>query len=392
MAATGNADIRFTWVDGVEALGGLCDQLHAHEFIALDTEFVRVNTFYPKVGLIQVASADGIALIDPLQIRHWEPFIDRLVDSRHTFVLHSCGEDLGLLRHFLGVLPKRLFDTQRAAAFLGHGYSVSYQALVLSELQVALEKGETRSDWTARPLSERQCHYAALDVACLLPLQLRLQAQLQQQNRLEWFAADCMALLQEADVVDDARLWASHYRNVSGASFLNQRQLLSLQHLTFWREQQARAWDRPRSWVIRDADLVTLASRQPNNLDDLRKGTELSDKLIARHGEALLRCIQASHKFDDIPDPKDFSRPLTPFERRQLQRSQQAVGALAASQHLAPELLARKRLLIKLLENLRRGDPDPWPHEMSGWRRPLLEATLMAILSDRTDEPGALHD
>ena len=150
-------------VDDAE-LAKACAYLQRASVLALDTEFVRTNTFYPKPGLIQIGDGQRIFLLDPLTLTQWQPFLDLLADQQITKVLHSGSEDLVLLQHTFGQLPEPMFDTQKAAAFLGYGANLSYLNIVKELIGVELEKGETRSDWCARPLSERQLHYAALDV------------------------------------------------------------------------------------------------------------------------------------------------------------------------------------------------------------------------------------
>ncbi|MFM1897176.1 MAG: hypothetical protein RLZZ385_2250 [Pseudomonadota bacterium] len=373
----------YTWIDDDDGLQGLCRDWANQPALALDTEFVRTNTFYPGVGLLQVADPGGVYLLDPVTIGQWRDFGAIIGDAGRTLVLHSCSEDLNLLQHFLKTLPGRLFDTQRAAAFLGYGYSISYQALVAAELELTVDKGETRSDWMRRPLSDDQKHYAALDVAYLLPLQQRLQANLAAKGMLDWFEDDCRNLLQAVKDDDDELEWARYYRQVGGAWRLNRVQLQALQRLCFWREKKAREWDRPRSWILKDLDLLalaTLAKQRPVTKDMLKQGTELNDKQIARHGETLLNCINGDQQFADIPDPEDFSKPLTPVWRKRLKQAQQLVIQMAEKIDVAPELLVRKRHLLELIDNLLARHDDPWPADLDNWRRPLLELPLLAAL------------
>src|SRR5690606_15510948 len=138
-------------------------------------------------------------LIDPLGIRDWSAFRALLVDPRIVKVLHSCSEDLLVFQAFLGVIPAPLFDTQIAASYLGHGLSLSYQNLVKEKVGIDLPKGETRSDWLQRPLTEEQLHYAALDVAYLPEIHRLQTAQLVREGKLDWFEEDCERLLHVYD-------------------------------------------------------------------------------------------------------------------------------------------------------------------------------------------------
>ncbi|MDO9477522.1 MAG: ribonuclease D, partial [Pseudohongiella sp.] len=169
----------------------LCESWRKKALLAIDTEFMRVSTFYPKAGLIQVGDEGNNFLLDPLALTDWQPFVDILVDPGICKVIHSCSEDMVLFYSEFKCAPSPLFDTQRAAAFLGFGFSLSYLNLVLKLMDTVLEKSETRSDWLQRPLSELQVQYAALDVAHLPELFRILNQRLQEQGYLEYFKAEC---------------------------------------------------------------------------------------------------------------------------------------------------------------------------------------------------------
>src|SRR5690606_30470791 len=214
-----------------EELNALCSKWRDLPVLALDTEFIRVDTFYPKLGLIQVC--DGIAsyLLDPLKLTDWQAFINLLSSHSVTKVFHSCSEDLVVFAELFHQVPYPLFDTQKAAAFLGMGYSVSYQNLVKQILDIDVEKGETRSDWLQRPLSQQQITYAALDVAYLPQIVTILREQLQQRGYLEWFEAECrdMVTLASANIQQDD--WHDYYLNMGAAWRLDDSQLGALQRL-----------------------------------------------------------------------------------------------------------------------------------------------------------------
>ena len=394
LAASAGADL-YRWIESDQMLQTLCGEWASHGALALDTEFVRTNTFYPNVGLFQLATAQDLFLIDPLAIGQWAEFSGLLADPARTVVLHSCSEDLNLLQHFLKVLPGRLFDTQRAAAFLGHGYSISYQALVAAELDLPLDKGETRSDWLKRPLTPEQKHYAALDVAHLLPLRERLESRLKARGMLEWFEDDCREILLAVKDDSDEQQWARYYRQIPGAWRLNRVQLAALQRLCYWRERKAREWNRPRSWILKDSDLLSLAGavrQQPVSRRMLQDASDLTERFFERHGEAILSCINTDKAFSDVPDPGRFSKPLDGVWRRKLKNCQRLVTRKAEEIDVAPELLARKRQLLELIDGFCLNHDDPWPGDLDNWRRPLLEPGLMEILEAGDDSRGDSSD
>ena len=272
----------YTIVSDSAELAQLCDRWSRLSVLALDTEFIRVNTFYPKAGLIQVCDGSEVYLLDPLSIKDFSSFKLLLQDPAVCKVLHSASEDLVLFLDFFQTLPEPLFDTQKAAAFLGHGPSISYQNLVNDMLGVALGKGETRSAWRRRPLSENQLHYAALDVKFLPELYRRLREQLQAKGRLDMLAAECESMIAMARRIEDATFWTSLYLQMGAAWRLNATQLGVLKHLCIWREQQARQRDTPRTWIARDADLIQIAERMPDTLAGLKALKEMSRNLYGK--------------------------------------------------------------------------------------------------------------
>ena len=200
------------YVDNDSLLAEICQHFQEQTQLAFDSEFIRTDSFFPKPGLYQLDDGDQTFLVDPLTIRDWSPFKQLLQNDSVVITMHSCGEDLGLLKHALSSLPARLFDTQHAAAFAGYDYSLSYQALVKAELGLELPKGETRSNWLRRPLAESQLEYAALDVEYLLELQNRLTEKLVDLDRLAWFEADCQAMLLGISDEQDSANWELAYR------------------------------------------------------------------------------------------------------------------------------------------------------------------------------------
>lgn len=279
-----------------EAFSALCRDWSEGVTLALDTEFVRTNTFYSNIGLLQLADTNACYLVDPLCIKDWSEFSQLLVNPACSFVIHSCSEDLNLLYTFLGVVPLNLFDTQVAAAFVGMGYSISYQALVNELLGIELDKGETRSDWLRRPLSERQLEYAALDVLYLLELQAMLQAQLEDKGMLGWLQAECDSRVENATGSEQEATWQLIYAGFSNAWRMSDLALSYLQKLCYWREQESRHRNKPRSWIIKDQDLGAIAIHMANaaelSLSELSDVKVSERKLLARNAEKIIALLE----------------------------------------------------------------------------------------------------
>jgi ribonuclease D len=249
----------YQWLDSEAALRDWLAGLEPHTPLYLDTEFMRERVFWAQLALVQINTGRELVLIDPLQVS-----IDRLtelVEGRHL-VMHGCSEDLEVLWQTTGRLPASIGDTQIGAALTGSALQSGYQRLVEDWLAVELPKGATRTDWLQRPLSTEQLRYAVQDVQYLTPLAERLHERLREQGRLSWWEEECARMLREATRVPEA---ADLWRQVKGAGKLPPDQRAVLQSLAAWRDEQARARNLPRGFVIRDQDLLQLADRQPDS-------------------------------------------------------------------------------------------------------------------------------
>ena len=370
------------FVTSNEELNALCTAWRNLPVLALDTEFIRVDTFYPKLGLIQVCDGVATYLLDPLKLTDWQAFTNLLSSHSVTKVFHSCSEDLVVFAELFHQVPYPLFDTQKAAAFLGMGYSVSYQTLVKQILDIDVEKGETRSDWLQRPLSQQQITYAALDVAYLSRIVTILRDRLQERGYLEWFEAECRDMVTQASANIQQDDWHNYYLNIGAAWRLDDAQLGALQRLCQWRESEARRRNKPRSWVAKDTDLMALAQAMPAQAADLQRIPDLSRHLLQRDSDTLLDIIARPHSGPALR-PDLVEQPLTPQMRKQLKACQQFVRAKAESLGIAQEMLARKKQLIPLINGLTEQNELVWPDELSGWRRDILEEGLRRALLEK---------
>ena len=364
----------------------LCEGWSSLPFIAIDTEFVRTNTFYPKIGLLQIADHSKCYLVDPLSIQDWSCFTNLLANPGPIFVIHSCGEDLNLLNTTLGQIPLRIFDTQIAAAFLGLGYSISYQALVAKLFSIDLPKDETRSDWLNRPLSETQQLYAANDTCYLLKIQKVLYQQLIAENKLNWLESECAFLLDSSKEAENITNWYSAYASISNAWKLDKQGLQYLQALSYWREDTARKRDKPRYWIAKDVDLFSIAQQMADDSEcTLNKvnSLELSDeRLLGKYADQIYKVLKYQNQAFDEVDAKMLNKPLDAAMRVKLKACQQVVKRQSEKLSMAPELLARKKILHEQLWAYKNTGGLIWVGELSAWRREVLEPEFVRIYSE----------
>lgn len=345
-----------------------------HSAISLDTEFMRVRTFHAQAALFQICDGESCCLVDPLAVENLEPLKQVLAAPAPTKIMHSCSEDLELCRHRLGVLPEPLVDTQIIAAFCGHPLSVGYQRILASELDVRLDKSETRTDWLQRPLSPAQLRYAAEDVAFLLPLWQKLERRLAGRPSAGWALAECSALLERYR----ART-GTDYRAMAGAWRFDRRTLAVLRALHAWREETASSRDLPRNWLLADTVLLAMAQEQPRSTEALAAIDGVSDKMARRHGATLLTLISQALDLgqDELPDP--VPPPLDAAQSRRLRKLRAHTVVRADEQGVAPEMLARRRDFEELLRWVDGTTEQPLPGLLAGWRRKAIGEELAML-------------
>jgi ribonuclease D len=351
-----------------DALRALCERLREATFLALDTEFLRIRTYYPELCLVQVGSAQGIACVDPLAGFPLDPLLEVLHDPAVTKVMHAARQDLELFYLLDRRLPGPLFDTQIAAALLGFDEQIGYARLVEQLLGVTLDKAHTRTDWAERPLSVQQLVYAAEDVEHLVTLYETLRSRLDERGRLGWLEEDARALLDPSlySIVPE-EMW-QRVKGHAGLRMPAQRKALAL--LAAWREREAMSRNRPRQWVLKDAQLLALARTLPTSRARLLNVPELPRVVVERYAPALLELISIARESrdDDVrvapheaPDPEHVSRLAALVRER------------AAQHDLSPALLAPRRELVELL----RGGRDLGV--LMGWRGELIGRDLLAL-------------
>jgi len=364
-------DIGF--IDTREALDRFCEQLCDADWIALDTEFLREKTYYPKLCLLQIATPDHVACIDPIAIDDLSPVLDVLFDISVTKVLHSGRQDLEIFYHLAGKVPSPVFDTQIAALMLGYPEQVGYASLVKDELGIELDKLHTRADWSLRPLSRGQLQYAADDVIYLVEIYQRLSEKLAELGRNDWLLEDFQGLTNR-DLYENPP--ENAWLKVKGGNRLRGGSLSVMQSLARWRERIAQQKDRPKGWILRDDALIDIARHKPDSLAALGKIRGLSEGLVRNSGEKIIELVNEATGNTPVPFP-DNGRltKLSPDQSAVVDVMMALVRLSGEQNNLNPAVLATR----KQLEMLVLGDTDS--AVVKGWRKKFVGKQLLEFLN-----------
>lgn len=344
--------------------------------LAIDTEFLSGKTYYAKLCLIQLATDGQAAYIDPIETRELTPLIEILLDPSILKIMHAASQDMALLMRLCGRPPVPVFDTQLAATLAGHASQTGYGRLVTALTGVVLEKSESFTDWSRRPLTEKQVAYALDDVIYLQPMYETLSRQLEKSGRLAWLAEDFRAL---SDPGTYETAPDQLFRGIKHASRLNGRQLAVLREVAAWREREAQRRNLPRQWVLKDEVLIELARRKPSSLSALEELRDLNVRSLPDQGKTLLAAIAAGLAVPGNALPQLSHRPSAPFDTEGLVKLMGALVRLRAEDHgIAVPLLASQADL----ELLAAGGTDNNPL-LQGWRRELIGHELMKLLQGK---------
>lgn len=362
-----------------DALGQICTQARRHAQVALDTEFVRTRTYYPQLGLIQLYDGERLSLIDPLAIDAWEPLIALLADTQVTKYLHAGSEDLEVFLNAFGMLPEPFIDTQILAAFLGKPLSYGFAALVADYSGVVLDKTESRTDWLARPLSDKQCDYAAADVFYLLPLADKIVAQTRAAGWLDAALDECGLLCRRKQ---DTLAPEMAYREFGNAWQLRANHLACLQKLAAWRLNCARERDSSVNFVVREEHLFQVARCLPTSLGELG-ALGLSGPEIRYHGKTLLALVEQSAALEEADYPAPVINLIDyPGYRKAFKEIKNLIAGVSGETGLSAELLASRRQINRLLNwHWKLTATGNTPEMLDGWRGRLYGVALNELLS-----------
>lgn len=355
-----------------EELAAFCDRASTCKVLAIDTEFLREKTYYPKLCLVQVAAGDDIVAVDPLRVRDLSPLAALLEAPDVTKVFHACSQDLEVLLDGMGVVCAPVFDTQLAAAFLGMRQQVSYGSLVEAYCGVHLPKAESLTDWSRRPLDPEQLAYAEDDVRYLPGIYERMLSELTRRDRLSWVGPEMAELCDVSRVRRDP---SEAYLRLRRSGSLTRRQLALAREVCAWRERAAAERDVPRKWVLSDEVVVEVCKRAPASLERLRRvrGTE---QLSERDARGVLAAVERGRSCppEECPRVVKHLRP-SPETEGVIDLMYAVLRLISERSGVATQLIATRDDLLEFLQN--QGSS----RLASGWRRELAGATLERLLS-----------
>ena len=352
--------------------------------IALDTEFMRVNTFNPQSALTQLNINNAIYLVDPVAL-DTSDIGPIFANPRSLKILHACSEDIEVFFYqYSQNKMTNIFDTQVGLAFLGYGLQIGYQRALKEFLNVDISKAETRSDWLARPLSADQLRYAASDVEHLPKLYEFVVGQLIERNLLAYCQEDCQLMLKEGAPVPPM---LTIYQQFSNAWQFNRRQLSLLKMLAMWREGSARLHDIPRTFVLKNHTLLAIVQEAPQTLAKLSRIEDLHPRTYQKHGQMILQIIKQANDKPDEQCPPLLPLPL-PKQAKVLFDELRIIADRVAKQHQIPaDVLLRKRWLDNLvLGYIDHGEAAELPLALQGWRYDLLTQPLLTALANQREQ------
>jgi len=361
------------YINTPEKLAGLCEQIKKVSWLALDTEFLREKTYYPKFCLLQIATPEWVACIDPIALPELGELFDAIYNPAVVKVFHSCRQDLEIFYQLTGKLPTPIFDTQVAAPLLGFQDNPGYAMLVSSLLNINLSKAHTRADWSRRPLTDAQIEYAADDVIYLCRIYQIVVQKLAELGRADWLKSDFAELSNPALYeVTPENAWLK----IKGKNKLTGKQLSIIQILAEWREKTAQSEDRPKSWLLRDELLVDIAKLQPETVGDLANVRGINERTVNRYGKALCQLISAAKNRAPTPlNEKGRAAKKNQQQEAILDILTALVRIRAEENALNPSILASRKDLEVLLM-----DDDDECSLLHGWRYSMAGKELVGLL------------
>jgi ribonuclease D len=359
----------------------LVDRLADQPFVAFDTEFVSEHTYRSQLCLLQVAAPGVLAVVDTLAVREIEPFWRLLAEPGRKTIVHAGREEMGFILHGIGDRPADLFDVQVAAGLVDHDYPAGYAAIVRRFLGAEASKGETRTDWRKRPLSEAQLAYAVDDVRHLEVLWTKLEGKLATLGRTGWMAEEMASWQDDVEESFVRKRW----RRVAGLSGLSRREMAIARELWFWRDAVAAERDMPPKRVLRDDLLVEICKRKTADERQIAavRGMQRSDLRYIMKGlvTAVERGLDCSE--EELPGSERHRTP--PAQLAMLgQFMATAVAGVCRQMQLAPALVGTSSDMRDLLAwKLGYGDPDRRPLLAAGWRTEVVGDLVDDLLAGR---------
>ena len=369
----------FTVITDNTSLLEICNLAQQQSAVALDTEFMRVSTYFPKLGLIQLYDGERVSLIDPLAITDFSPFVALLSNPKVLKILHSCSEDLLVFLQEFDQLPRPMIDTQIMARFLGLGTSAGLAKLAQQYLNVEIDKGATRTNWIKRPLSDIQLQYAAGDVWYLLPLYHILEKELAKTPWEQAVRDDCELALSKTHKLQE-RDSEKAYLDIPNAWKLNPLELSRLRILAQWRQNVGIERDLALSYIVKSDNLWKVAKNNPRNTSEMLE-MGLTENEVRVRGKKILQLLAQARRVSSNDYPKTIERiSEDPRYKKTIRLLQEKVNSLIP-EGLPPEIVASKRTLEELIKWVWKYDcsQDKLPELLIGWRKPIGEKLVDVI-------------
>ena len=366
--------LAYQYVNDATTLAKIVAQYQQSPILVLDTEFVRTRTYYARLGLIQAYDGKTLALIDPVALKDLSAFWALLSNPNIIKLVHSCSEDLEVFAHYGQCQPSPLFDSQMAASLCGMGHGVGYAKLVETCLQEVIDKGESRTDWMKRPLTEAQLNYAANDVYYLYQLYPQLRDKLIEMGRLDW-------LYEEGERMTAGRLAApeseSAYLKVKNAFQLSSQQLAYLKVLAKWRLEKALERDLALGFVVKDHGLIALAKKLPTSVPELMRLVDLTEQEKRIHGKDILKVMQQADLLN-LPEVVDVIA-LKPAYKSAFKAVKSCLTDVSERHDVPIEMLGSKRHIHEYLQWVWDGRTAETPLVLTGWRGLLATEPLARV-------------
>ena len=368
--------ISYMYIATQENLAAFVERARSSSVLAIDTEFLREKTYYAKLCLLQMATDDEVVIVDPFEMDDLSVLAPLLTDERIVKLFHAAGQDLEIILREVGVLPRPVFDTQIAAALLGHTQQIGYAALVHAECGVSLKKIDSFTDWSRRPLSASQRDYAADDVVYLPRLYAGMRAALEEKGRLHWLDHDFEELSDPARYEANER---ERFRRLKRVSQLSRRQLTAAREVAAWRELEAQRRDVPRKWVVTDEQIVEACKREARTIDELFMVRGLSDRLSTKDARAVVSLISSALSAPPDTWPElDRCGKSEPNVDAELDLMSALVRLRAKENGIAFPTLASHDDLARVARGYREG-----VDLLRGWRRAIVGEELLELLDGR---------
>ncbi|WP_180177341.1 HRDC domain-containing protein [Acinetobacter sp. YH12039] len=364
----------YQFIQNQPDLNSVLNLMDQSSIYGLDTEFIKVDTLWPKLGLFQINVQNQVYLLDGTTLDLTQ-FWQKLFAAQQN-IFHACSEDIDLIYHYAQHKSlENVFDTQVGMSFLGHGLQVSYQNALKTMLDVDIDKDQTRSDWLARPLSAEQLNYAANDVHYLMNLSHTIQNELAAKSLLNCVLEDCKNLTYEIGTETPIHML---YHDIGNYRH-SRRQLMQIQQLAVWREQMVKALNQPRSFILKNSTIIDMVEKNPKNNFQLSAVKDIRPNIVREHGKIILDLL----KF--LPEqaewPLRMARPIRHSSQDIGSRVDTVIQRAVQETSVLKEVLMRKKWLNALYQHVVfHNDEQDLPSYLLGWRYDLLTKPLIEVL------------